>query len=495
MTGADLKLSGTRADFDTSPTRRRPADRVDGVHRQGRGQVPGDHARRMAARQDPQPAAALRDRARPRDPHLAADRLHGGIAVGWHRRRSRADHRARVVRRGEGHRDRPPDRRAPGQVRHARRDRPSRPRSARTRSRRRRSPRSSASSWRWRCSCSSSTASSASSRCSACSSTRRSSTRRCSSSTSPDAAGDRRPRAHARRGGGRERRHLRTHQGRGASRAQRAARDLDRLHEGLRHHRRRQRGDHDHRARALRRGDGERARLRADAPRRHRHLDAHRRARDARLPHGAGRLQGARQHAPDRDLRPRRSRPGCRIDYIGRRQLWFAISRVAIGPDRRSARSRSRASTSASTSRAAHRSRSRRRSPSPLEDVRAQAAEIGQSKVPSSRGAAGRHGRRFLPELPDPHGDAARRPSRPAARGRARGGSWTRAFENAQNVSESFGRQIAKSAIVAIIVSLAPDRRYVSLRFQWKFAVPVLRHPRPRRAHHDRHLCAARAAR
>ena len=80
MTGADLKLSGTRADFDTSPGGARPADRVDGVHRQGRRQVPGDHPRRVAARQDPQPAAALRDRARPRDPHLAADRLHGRIA-------------------------------------------------------------------------------------------------------------------------------------------------------------------------------------------------------------------------------------------------------------------------------------------------------------------------------------------------------------------------------------------------------------------------------
>ena len=70
-----------------------------------------------------------------------------------------------------------------------------------------------------------------------------------------DAPGLRRPRADARGGRRRERRHLRTHQGRGARRAQRPGRDPDRLHEGLPHDRRRQRRHGDHRARALRRRD------------------------------------------------------------------------------------------------------------------------------------------------------------------------------------------------------------------------------------------------
>ena len=48
------------------------------------------------------------------------------------------------------------------------------------------------------------------------------------------APGHRRPRADARCRRRRERRHLRTHQGRGARRALRARRDLDRLHQGLR---------------------------------------------------------------------------------------------------------------------------------------------------------------------------------------------------------------------------------------------------------------------
>ena len=43
-----------------------------------------------------------------------------------------------------------------------------------------------------------------------------------------------------------------------------------------------------------------------------------------------------------------------------------------------------------------------------------------------------------------------------------------------KNVSASFGRQIARGAILAIIVSLLLIVAYITIRFQWKFAVPVL---------------------
>ncbi len=43
-----------------------------------------------------------------------------------------------------------------------------------------------------------------------------------------------------------------------------------------------------------------------------------------------------------------------------------------------------------------------------------------------------------------------------------------------KNVSASFGRQIAKGAILAIIVSLLLIVGYISLRFQWQFAVPAI---------------------
>jgi SecD/SecF fusion protein len=43
-----------------------------------------------------------------------------------------------------------------------------------------------------------------------------------------------------------------------------------------------------------------------------------------------------------------------------------------------------------------------------------------------------------------------------------------------KNVSASFGRQIARGAILAIIVSLLLIVGYISLRFQWQFALPVM---------------------
>lgn len=42
-------------------------------------------------------------------------------------------------------------------------------------------------------------------------------------------------------------------------------------------------------------------------------------------------------------------------------------------------------------------------------------------------------------------------------------------------VSSSFSREIAKGAILAIIVSFALIMLYITLRFQWRFAIPILR--------------------
>ena len=48
------------------------------------------------------------------------------------------------------------------------------------------------------------------------------------------------------------------------------------------------------------------------------------------------------------------------------------------------------------------------------------------------------------------------------------------AESSVQTVSASFGRQIAKGAILAIIVSLLLIAIYISFRFQAKFAAPVM---------------------
>jgi SecD/SecF fusion protein len=44
-----------------------------------------------------------------------------------------------------------------------------------------------------------------------------------------------------------------------------------------------------------------------------------------------------------------------------------------------------------------------------------------------------------------------------------------------KNVSSSFSRQILRSAILAIIISFALIALFVTLRYQWRFAVPILR--------------------
>ncbi len=128
-----------------------------------------------------------------------------------------------------------------------------------------------------------------------------------------DAAGLRRPDPDDRRRGRRERRRLRTHQGRSARREVREGRDLGRLRQGLPHDSRRERRHRDHRARAVpdrrRVGEG----LRADAADRHDDLAADRGRRDARDARSARRLQVVQQPAlhgrggpADREVAPDR---------------------------------------------------------------------------------------------------------------------------------------------------------------------------------------------
>ena len=186
MTGEDLKLSGTRQDFDTD----RRADRPDGVHRQGRGQVPRRSPRSIAQQR---PAASSsqgrgevldqhsRSSSTARSSRAPTDRLRR--VPGRHPgRQRRPDHGHRRRRRGEGPGARPPDRCAADRVR-AGRSHPDLG-DARQGLAERGAGRRSPACWSSRSSCSSPTASSASSPCSGSASTRPSSTRRSSSSTS-----------------------------------------------------------------------------------------------------------------------------------------------------------------------------------------------------------------------------------------------------------------------------------------------------------------------
>ena len=147
-----------------------------------------------------------------------------------------------------------------------------------------------------------------------------------------DAARLRGPRADLRRRGRREHRHLRTHQGRGARREIDARRDRPGLPQGLRDDHRRERRHCDHGDGALRRRDRERPRVRAHAAPRHAPLAADRGRRDARDPRacsaGSGWLENPRVMGATGEGLPK----WLRWDYIGRRRIWFAFSGALCRP-------------------------------------------------------------------------------------------------------------------------------------------------------------------
>ena len=157
-----------------------------------------------------------------------------------------------------------------------------------------------------------------------------------------------------------------------------------------------------------------------------------------------------------------------RLDYIGRRHIWFAFSGIVVAISIAAILFKGlnlgidfKGGTQLSF---------RTPEPTSLEEVRSQAAQIGQQgAVIQGRGrsADGRYTNfqirtesltlaeqnRLSQELADTIGATA---------------------FGAKSVSESFGRQIANSAILAIVVSLLLIVVYISFRFQWKYSIGVL---------------------
>ncbi len=159
-----------------------------------------------------------------------------------------------------------------------------------------------------------------------------------------------------------------------------------------------------------------------------------------------------------------------RIDVVGRRRLWFILSLVAIGVsvvallvqglnfgiDFKGG-TQVRFATS---------------SPVSLSAVRSQMGAIGRADaVVQGRGQSTGN---------DNYTQFEVRTESLSDREQAKleGALTTRLdakIEGVHNVSASFSRQILKGAIVAIIVSFALIALYVSLRYRWRFAVPILR--------------------
>jgi SecD/SecF fusion protein len=157
-----------------------------------------------------------------------------------------------------------------------------------------------------------------------------------------------------------------------------------------------------------------------------------------------------------------------RWDYIGRRRIWFAISGVVValsilaiainglnlGIDFKGG--------TQITFRTAE--------PTSLEQVRQEAAGIGQAGAVIQGRGESTDGKYTNFQI--------RTESLTTAEQNELQQSLTSAVEatsfGAKNVSESFGRQIANNALFAIVVSLLLIVAYISVRFQWKYSVGVL---------------------
>src|SRR6188472_4387504 len=159
-----------------------------------------------------------------------------------------------------------------------------------------------------------------------------------------------------------------------------------------------------------------------------------------------------------------------RIDVIGRRRLWFTLSLIAIG-----------VSVIALIVQGLNLgidfkggTQARFATPAPvsLSSVRSQMAAIGRADaIVQGRGqsAGGDLYKEFevrTESLTDP--EQKQLETSLTQRLDAQ-------IEGVRNVSASFSRQILKGAILAIIVSFALIALYVTLRYRWRFAVPILR--------------------
>jgi len=108
--------------------------------------------------------------------------------------------------------------------------------------------------------------------------------------------------------------------------------------------------------------------------------------------------------------------------------------------------------------------------PTSLEEVRAEAAAIGQADAVIQGRGASTDGRYTNFSVRTESLTSAEQSELQEGLAEAVNAA---AF-GAKNVSESFGRQIANNALLAILVSLLLMVAYISFRFQWKYSVGVL---------------------
>jgi SecD/SecF fusion protein len=157
-----------------------------------------------------------------------------------------------------------------------------------------------------------------------------------------------------------------------------------------------------------------------------------------------------------------------RVDFIGKRRIWFAISGAvvvlsiaAIAINGLNLGIDFKGGTQITF---------RTPEPTSLENVRTQAASIGRAgAVIQGRGTSVDGKYRSFQIRSEALSGAEQTTLQQALADSVNATSF-----GAKSVSESFGRQIARAALLAILVSLLLIVGYISVRFEWKYAVAAL---------------------
>ena len=157
-----------------------------------------------------------------------------------------------------------------------------------------------------------------------------------------------------------------------------------------------------------------------------------------------------------------------RVDYIGKRRLWFAVSGtvVALSLGALAVKGLNLGIDFEGGTQITFKTSQ----PTPLDQVRAQAGRIGQAGAVIQGRGASQGGKYSSFQI--------RTESLTTAEQNRLQSDLAEAVDatsfGSKNVSESFGKQIRDSALLAIFVSLLLIVLYISFRFQWKYSVGVV---------------------
>jgi SecD/SecF fusion protein len=157
-----------------------------------------------------------------------------------------------------------------------------------------------------------------------------------------------------------------------------------------------------------------------------------------------------------------------RVDFIGKRRIWFAISGTVVAISL--AALVIKGLNLGIDFKGGTQITFKTHSPTALDKVRSQAAQIGQANAVIQGRGSSTNGEYTNFQI---RTESLKTADQNALENDLSNAVGAYSF-GAKNVSESFGRQIANNALLAIFFSLLLIVLYISLRFQWKYSVGAL---------------------